>query len=830
MSRAFPEPEENKEQVSSSALESAQMERMQSSYEADQQSRSAGSGTILPSSEGASRLSALLSRPQKKNRSPSPLTEQTGAVNEAEPSDDAGCGILTTVSTVSSVRTSSTKVANSDIAFEVHTKQNTLLENNSLSETNETPDLAPDYSIIQTSGESAPDHEATPPTREASPATGERAASSGGDLASFPAQNRSEQVPRQSGTFQNMELTAQFSKPMAPMVAAPQPASTRMKAPFEPPRQPQKASAFGPGPLAPAFPSSAQQNDISMPTLAPTLAPSPPSVSGAATTSLPSPNPVLPRAPPQAVPHGFAIGALAAANFAVATAPDSTRGVVVTPTRPSAPAAQPKTSARTVHVAPSSVAFPSSANPPVPVAPAGANVAGMPLAAAPRLNSPHSAGALAAAPALSNSMAVSLAPAPAPMSPPLSTPSTVVLVAPSAAALSFTSALGVPLVPNETTSSQAGAPPSARASPASTSSATSSTGHAGSSQTIGRWTREEHEAFLNGLKVFGREWKKVATRIPTRTSAQIRSHAQKYFARLAREERQHRAAAAAAAVAAQQPVGLAASSSSPGAGMGQTPVATGASPTNLPPSVMHNVERILADPAGVQREVERTLGALRERYRQLQERLDEQQRRHRLQAAAAMQQRPPQPPRGRDPRAGGKMLLALSAVAAGPQQHQPRRPGGDVSLSGRKRQAADVVVEIAAAPAAPAPAASVTAPAAPDASSSAGGSSSSCLEIRNAELIALQVLGGTLPRSGSRDPLNRPSPGVARSEGLSPGRGSPHSGGGIGAAAAEAVGSGGMAGSSSPSSVASINSSSEMKDDSKSDEHRSDPKRQRTSD
>ncbi len=50
----------------------------------------------------------------------------------------------------------------------------------------------------------------------------------------------------------------------------------------------------------------------------------------------------------------------------------------------------------------------------------------------------------------------------------------------------------------------------------------------------GRWTAEEHEAFLQGLRMYGREWKRVAADIRTRTSAQIRSHAQKYFAKLAK--------------------------------------------------------------------------------------------------------------------------------------------------------------------------------------------------------------------------------------------------------------------------------------------------------
>lgn len=51
----------------------------------------------------------------------------------------------------------------------------------------------------------------------------------------------------------------------------------------------------------------------------------------------------------------------------------------------------------------------------------------------------------------------------------------------------------------------------------------------------GRWTKEEHEAFLEGLKKYGREWKKVADMIKTRTSAQIRSHAQKYFYKMGKK-------------------------------------------------------------------------------------------------------------------------------------------------------------------------------------------------------------------------------------------------------------------------------------------------------
>ena len=54
---------------------------------------------------------------------------------------------------------------------------------------------------------------------------------------------------------------------------------------------------------------------------------------------------------------------------------------------------------------------------------------------------------------------------------------------------------------------------------------------AGEEQT-GRWTREEYEAFLSGLKKYGKEWKKVAAQVKTCTVVQTRTHAQKYFQKL----------------------------------------------------------------------------------------------------------------------------------------------------------------------------------------------------------------------------------------------------------------------------------------------------------
>ncbi|OQS02533.1 hypothetical protein THRCLA_05088 [Thraustotheca clavata] len=51
-----------------------------------------------------------------------------------------------------------------------------------------------------------------------------------------------------------------------------------------------------------------------------------------------------------------------------------------------------------------------------------------------------------------------------------------------------------------------------------------------------RWTAEEHERFLEGLKLHGRKWKKVQEHVKTKTKEQVRSHANAYFAKVPQQE------------------------------------------------------------------------------------------------------------------------------------------------------------------------------------------------------------------------------------------------------------------------------------------------------
>jgi SHAQKYF class myb-like DNA-binding protein len=48
----------------------------------------------------------------------------------------------------------------------------------------------------------------------------------------------------------------------------------------------------------------------------------------------------------------------------------------------------------------------------------------------------------------------------------------------------------------------------------------------------GRWTKQEHSKFMEAYKMFGKDWRKVASYVGTRNNVQVRTHAQKSFKKL----------------------------------------------------------------------------------------------------------------------------------------------------------------------------------------------------------------------------------------------------------------------------------------------------------
>ena len=54
----------------------------------------------------------------------------------------------------------------------------------------------------------------------------------------------------------------------------------------------------------------------------------------------------------------------------------------------------------------------------------------------------------------------------------------------------------------------------------------------GKTYRYGKWSQDEHKKFIEGMRLYGKNWSKIHLHIGTRTCPQARSHAQKFFRKL----------------------------------------------------------------------------------------------------------------------------------------------------------------------------------------------------------------------------------------------------------------------------------------------------------
>ena len=52
----------------------------------------------------------------------------------------------------------------------------------------------------------------------------------------------------------------------------------------------------------------------------------------------------------------------------------------------------------------------------------------------------------------------------------------------------------------------------------------------------GRWAPSEHDRFMSAIEKYGRNWIEVQKKVRTRSIAQVRSHAQKVFLNMSKED------------------------------------------------------------------------------------------------------------------------------------------------------------------------------------------------------------------------------------------------------------------------------------------------------